>query len=180
MRRQGREGARTDIDCRQRASTSLALGPLREVDPRDWWTDVETSTGKRSQRLPHCDPGDDRPAERLDSQRFKPRRLTCSAVRNSLRECQDGADEPDLSGPSGQFRSSSASPRLQYASALPARQRLRDAGADDRPMGSFRRLRATCASVTCTVPGWGRCCRPAGPVRRRSPGRTSAGRASAA
>lgn len=27
------------------AGTSLAVGPLWEVDPRDWWTDVETSLG---------------------------------------------------------------------------------------------------------------------------------------
>jgi NAD(P)-dependent dehydrogenase (short-subunit alcohol dehydrogenase family) len=27
------------------AGTSLAIGPLWEVDPRDWWTDVETSLG---------------------------------------------------------------------------------------------------------------------------------------
>jgi NAD(P)-dependent dehydrogenase (short-subunit alcohol dehydrogenase family) len=27
------------------AGTSLAIGPMWEVDPRDWWTDVETSLG---------------------------------------------------------------------------------------------------------------------------------------
>lgn len=27
------------------AGTSLAVGPLWEVDPRDWWTDIETSLG---------------------------------------------------------------------------------------------------------------------------------------
>ena len=27
------------------AGTSLAIGPLWEVEPRDWWTDVETSLG---------------------------------------------------------------------------------------------------------------------------------------
>lgn len=27
------------------AGTSLAVGPLWEVEPRDWWTDVETSVG---------------------------------------------------------------------------------------------------------------------------------------
>jgi NAD(P)-dependent dehydrogenase (short-subunit alcohol dehydrogenase family) len=27
------------------AGTSLAIGPLWQIDPRDWWTDVETSLG---------------------------------------------------------------------------------------------------------------------------------------